>query len=413
MLNTREEHIMRKLLIVGAVFLGGLVIAQAVQKSLNITIDGAASSEKAIVVAGKSYVPLAALKSLGVSAVTSGNTLALSRAGAASTTPVKPSDTGAAGTQQLSGGAGVFGKAATLGKLSPLNFTLRSLEYLVGRVAIGQNVWVSNAKQKLLLVRFTAQNPQKGKDVQLDNASFVFTVVDSNNVSVTPDWAGSEIAIARDNDFTPLNTPLKPGQRLDVYTVFIVPNDVSVPKLLVERWNERQAGVLRFDLTGKIKPLAAPFAADSTGIKSLEQINAQIGTYYPVGKTDMRLESAQISTLEPGDVLPGEGKRFVRLNFGFRNPMPKGAPNTGVGMCGAEGFILEFTDSDNERQVTSSCATSFLKVSRNENGDADLAPGQEVKLRYLFEVPSGVAAAKLMVYTEPSIRYVYDIGSAK
>jgi hypothetical protein len=413
MLKSREEHFMRKLLIVGAVIFGGLVIAQAIQKSLNITINGTASSEKAIVVAGKSYVPLAVLKSLGVNAVASGNTLALSRAGSASTTPAKPSDSGAAGTQQLSGGLGVLGKAATLGKLSPLNFTLRSLEFLVGRVAIGQNVWVSNAKQKLLLVRFTAQNPQSGKDVQLNNASFVFTVVDSNSVSVTPDWAGSEIAIARDNDFTPVDTALKPGQRLDVYTVFVVPNDVSVPKLLVERWNERQAGVLRFDLSGKIKPLTAPFAADSTGIKSLEQINAQIGTYYPVGKADMRLESAQISTLEVGGVLPSEGKRFVRLIFGFRNPMPRGAPNTGVGMCGAEGFILEFTDSQNERQVTSSCGTSFLKVNRNENGDVELTPGQEVKLRYFFEIPNDVAAAKLMVYTEPSIRYVYDIGSAK
>ncbi len=404
---------MRKYLAVGVLLFGGFVIAQAVQKSLKITINGAASTEKAIVVAGKSYVPLAALKSLGVNAVASGNTLALSRAGAANTTPAKPNDTGAAGTQQLSGGVGAFGKAATLGKQSPLNFTLRSLEYMVGRVAIGQNVWVSNAKQKLLLMRFTAQNPQSGKDVQLNNASFVFTVVDSNNVSVTPEWTGSEIAIARDNDFTPVDTALKPGQRLDVYTVFAVPNDVSVPKLVVERWNERPAGVLRYDLTGKIKPLAAPFAADSTGIKSLEQINAQIGTYYPVGKADMRLESAQISKLEVGDVVPSEGKRFVRLNFAFRNPMPWGAPNAFVGMCGGEGFILEFTDSDNERQVTSSCGTSFLKVSRNENGDGDLAPGQEVKLRYFFEVPNGVAAAKLTVYTEQSIRYVYDIGIAK
>ncbi|MEY4531772.1 MAG: hypothetical protein RLZZ156_2493, partial [Deinococcota bacterium] len=237
---------MRKILIAGAVLLGSLALAQAVQRSLNITINGASSSEKAIVVAGKSYVPVSALKSLGVNATASGSTLALSRAGgaAASTPPVLSA---AAGTQQLSGGVGVFGQAVTLGKDSPLNFTLRSLEYAVGRVAIGNSVWVSNAKQKLLLMRFTAQNPQKNRDVELSNSSFVFTLVDSNNVSVTPNWAAGEFNLARDNDSIIVSTPLKPGQRLDVYTVFVVPNEVSVPKLVVERYNERQAGVFRFD----------------------------------------------------------------------------------------------------------------------------------------------------------------------
>jgi hypothetical protein len=400
---------MRKILIASAVLLGGLALAQAVQRSLNITINGAASSEKAIVVAGKSYVPVSALKSLGVNASASGNTLALSRAGVA----VAPSNSGAAGTQQLTGGAGAIGQAATLGQQSPLNFTLRSLEYAVGRIAIGNSVWVSNAKQKLLIMRFTAQNPQKNRDVELSNTSFVFTTVDSNNVSVTPNWAASEFNLARDNDSTPVNTPLKPGQRLDVYTVFVVPNDVSVPKLVVERSNERQAGVLRFDLTGKIKPLSAPFAADSNGFKALEEIAAQIGTYYPVGLTDFRLENAVISTLEADNVRPNEGRRFVRLTFGLRNSMPRGSPNAGFGMCGSEGFILEFTDSDNERQTTSSCGTSFLKLSRNENGDGELTPGQETKVRYLFEIPNGTAAAKLVVYNEKSIRYTFDIGTAK
>ena len=164
---------MQKILIAGVILLGGLAIAQAVQRSLNITINGGSSSEKAIVVAGKSYVPLSVLNSLGVNATTSGNTLALSRATAAA----------AAGTQQLAGGVGVFGEAVTLGKDSPLNFTLRSLEYAAGRIAIGREVWQSNAKQKLLIMRLTAQNPQKNKDITLDNSSFIFTTVDSSNVS--------------------------------------------------------------------------------------------------------------------------------------------------------------------------------------------------------------------------------------
>ncbi len=398
---------MRKILIAGAVLLGGLAIAQAVQRSLFITINGAVSGEKAIVVAGKSYVPVSVLKSFGVNVTTSGNTLALSRAGA-----VAPS-TGAAGTQQLAGGVGVFGQAVTLGKESPLNFTLRSLEYAVGRIAIGREVWQSNAKQKLLIMRFTAQNPQQNKDVALDNASFIFTTVDSSNVSVTPAWAGGELAIARDNDFTPVRTPLKPGQRLDVYTVFVVPNDVSVPKLVVERNRERTAGVVRYDLTGKIKGLPAPFAADSNGFKALEEITAQLGVFYPMGLNDFKLESAQISTLEAGDVRPKNGRRFVRLTLTIKNSMPLGAPKARFGMCGADGFTLEFTDAENERQTAGACGSNFLKFARNENGDGELTAGQESKVRYLFEVPDGVAAAKLVVFSEKSIRYTFDIGTAK
>ncbi len=399
---------MRKILIAGAVLLGGLAIAQAVQRSLFITVNGAVSNEKAIVVAGKSYVPVAVLKSFGVNVTTSNNTLVLSRAGAAA-----PSNTGAAGTQQLAGGVGIIGKAVTVGKKSPLNFTLRSLEYKMGRIAIGREVYQSNAKQKLLLMRFTAQNPQKNKDIDLRNSSFIFTTVDSSNVSVTPSWAGGELAIARDNDFTPVDTPLKPGQRLDVYTVFVVPNDVSVPKLVVERLYERESGVVRFDLTGKIKGLPAPFSADSNGFKSLEEITAQMGTFYPVGLTDFKLESAEISMLEPGDLRPRAGRRFVRLIFTMKNSMPRGAPNSRVKFCGNEGFFLEFTDAENERQTAGGCGENFLKAARNESGDGELTPGQEAKVRYLFEVPEGVAAAKLVVYDEKSIRYNFDIGTAR
>jgi hypothetical protein len=400
---------MRKMLIASVVLLGGLALAQAVQRSLNLTIQGASSSEKAIVVNGKSYVPVGVLKSLGVNATLQNNTLALSRAADGSA----PAAGGTAGTQQLAGGVGAIGQAVTLGKESPLNFTLRSLEYQFGRVSIGSGVWEANAKQKLLLLRFTVQNPQKNRDVLLNHSSFLFTLVDSNNVSSTPAWAASELQFARDNDSTPLETPLKPGQRLDAYTVFVVPREVSVPKLIVERFNERSAGVLRYDLGGKIKPLPAPFAADSNGFKAIEELNAKIGTYYPLGLFDLRLESAGFATSQPADLRPSEGKRFVTLIFGLRNPMPRGAPNADFSLCGERGVVLELTDADGERQTSQTCLANFWKVSREESGDGSLAPGQETRVRFYFEVPNHVAMARLMVSSAQSIRYVFDLGATK
>ncbi|GIW35821.1 hypothetical protein [Meiothermus sp.] len=61
--------------VVGAL---GLVLAQAVQRQLNLVVNGQAQSSKAIVVGGQTYVPLSALRALGVTAAVSGNTVSLS-----------------------------------------------------------------------------------------------------------------------------------------------------------------------------------------------------------------------------------------------------------------------------------------------------------------------------------------------
>jgi len=56
----------------------GLVLAQAVQRQLNLVINGQASNAKAIVVNGQSYVPVSALQALGITTSLSGSTLNLS-----------------------------------------------------------------------------------------------------------------------------------------------------------------------------------------------------------------------------------------------------------------------------------------------------------------------------------------------
>jgi hypothetical protein len=64
---------------IGALLLSlGLVIAQTVQKQLNLSLNGKASGSKAITVNGQNYVPVSALRDLGISASVSGGTLSLS-----------------------------------------------------------------------------------------------------------------------------------------------------------------------------------------------------------------------------------------------------------------------------------------------------------------------------------------------
>ncbi|SMB78247.1 hypothetical protein [Deinococcus hopiensis] len=65
------------------------------------------------------------------------------------------------GTKQLDGQNARLGQTFTLGKQSPLNFTLNSAEYSTDRVVIGSEIYYAKADEKLLVLRDTVQNPQK------------------------------------------------------------------------------------------------------------------------------------------------------------------------------------------------------------------------------------------------------------
>jgi hypothetical protein len=64
------------------------------------------------------------------------------------------------GTEQLLGYEGRAGSDVTLGKDMPLNFTLRKVEYSAGRSNIGDYIAYPKGDEKLLIVRYTVQNPQ-------------------------------------------------------------------------------------------------------------------------------------------------------------------------------------------------------------------------------------------------------------
>ena len=68
---------------IGLLALGGIALAQTVQRSLEIVVNGQKSSAKAIVVQGKTYIPLDVMKSLGVNASVTGNSVSLGAQGGA------------------------------------------------------------------------------------------------------------------------------------------------------------------------------------------------------------------------------------------------------------------------------------------------------------------------------------------
>ncbi len=73
---------MKKFLLGIALGIGGLALAQSIQKTLDLRVNGA-NAGKAYVIAGQSYVPVSALKPFNLQATQSGNTLSLGVQGGA------------------------------------------------------------------------------------------------------------------------------------------------------------------------------------------------------------------------------------------------------------------------------------------------------------------------------------------
>lgn len=158
--------------------------------------------------------------------------------------------TGAAvkGAGQLEGEWGEFGKAYTIFKESPLVFTLRDVEF-------ARNPTVEMCKEELspesvnrfLIMRYTLHNPQKDDYKVTGNAIFIrFTVVDADGKNYEHYNYAAVEADTSDLD----NVKLKPGQKVNAFTVVEVPAKASIHKLIVEPHSD--AAVIRYDLRERL-----------------------------------------------------------------------------------------------------------------------------------------------------------------
>ena len=179
------------------------------------------------------------------------------------------------GTNQLPGNFGKFGATCTIGKESPVNFTLTSAEYRVTRF-IGEDMespigFYPGKGEKLLVINYTVQNPSS-HDARLWYNTFKFAAVsgeDKNFLKLNKPFVGSNRSYQEVN--------LKPGQKVVQSAVFAVPSDGEVPKLIVQISNEPKAPVIRYDLHGKVAKLSAEVSDD--GFTPRSSLNLQIGTY--------------------------------------------------------------------------------------------------------------------------------------
>lgn len=305
------------------------------------------------------------------------------------------------GTTQLAGDVGVIGKPFTIGKgANALNFTLTSAEFSVARVTIGDNVYTPKADEKLLVLRYTVHNPQKVDKTYAWN-TLKFTVVDARNVNHVHDNY-----VGRDGTSNVLDIALKPAQKIGAYAVIAVPAAGPVPKLIVSA--DDQQGVVRYDLRGKVKTLAAPFAdpADTTKVTALEAVPMNAGAYGPLGYFDVKLDSVALVDRINGEALEN-GERALVAVFSLRHGAAKTA---GARSWNWDTFRIELRDADGE---VTAYDDYLLKATRDEHADGTLKPGEEARFRVYFKLAQGVRGRSISVAEGESRTLVFDVSRAK
>ncbi len=296
------------------------------------------------------------------------------------TTPTKPTGPIVLGTTQLPGDFGQFGTTYTIGQHEPINFTLKSAEYSIVPVTIGNMTWVPKADEKLLVLHYTVHNPNPA-EFGYDWWSIRFIVVDGKDTNHEYIQA-----IGREGTTERLSIRLKPAQKIDVYAAVVVPANGVVPKLMVER--EKGAPIIRYDLRGKVTALPAPVAdeSDSTGATVRPVIAVPAGVSQQIGVFDVKID--QVSYVEGplGRQTPKPGMRWMTATVNVKNKSGRNERYVW------SDFRAELVDADGEKTPA---VQALVKASRDEVAYGEVAPGEEARFRFLFPVPQNVTGKML------------------
>jgi hypothetical protein len=289
------------------------------------------------------------------------------------------------GTQQLKGGFGEFGNTYTIGKDDPWNICLKSAEYSVNTIAVGDRIIFPKADEKLLVLHYTVHNPQKSEALmRFDTLRFTAVDAKDKNWEFSGD-IGNEAT--KDN----VDQAMKPAQKMDVFAVLAVPANGEIPKLIVQGSNDL---VIRYDLRGKVKGLAAPFAdpGDSTGATARAVVPAEYGLYYPLGEFAIKVEGTSFAEGAIGEFEPGENERLMVVSMAAKNldksPQLLRFDTIATVLRDADGAVISSTQD-------------LYRASSDKSLDVNAEPGQEIKFRLLLRIEQGLEP-KTMLFSNSS-----------
>ena len=305
-----------------------------------------------------------------------------------------------AATVQLAGDNGVFGTVYSIGKQSPIYFRLKSADFTTDQIVTGDRLYVPKANEKLLILHFTIQNPQKTElFVRWDSLRFTAVDKTNNNCEGNNDWGDEDDAKHRI-----VSMSLKPAQTVNVFTPIVVPADGIVPKLMVLPASEGDGPVLRYDLKipkNKVTPLTAPVAdpADTTGSTALETVTGVVGTSYPYESFDITVEKFEYSTETINDVELDEGAKFMLITLLMKNA----AMTSTFFRWDTVTPVAASTDGEEYKY------NDMLFATANRSIAQEIKPNAEIRVRLWFTVPSGSTPKSLSLKVAESRTYQFEV----
>lgn len=283
----------------------------------------------------------------------------------------KPTTAPTLGTVQLPGDNGKLKTTYQLGdKQSELHFNLDAVSVNTIFPA-PDDLYVAGAKERLLVLNFTVQNPLN-REQRLGSSSFQFTVV-------SPDDENFEFRgyLLHSTKKTHLDQSLKPAQKVKCTVVIPIYAAGPVSKLMVQRGSGK---VLRYDLTNKVEKMDSVFSRDGIDLLDTGTPLKPMDPGAVMGPLAVKYDGILYTTEKIKGYAPGPGETYLCIDVTFTNVMLKPVP------VGFQYFSPQITDTNGEKiswnrdLISRSMAASIGQM---------IEPGESVSGRYYFKITAG------------------------
>ena len=228
------------------------------------------------------------------------------------TNPPKPSQTAPTlGTVQLPGDKGKVGVTYQLGaKGRELHFTLDSAT--VGmNFSAPEDSLVAGESQRILILNFTVQNPQK-EEMSLGATTFGFTAVSPDDENFN--FSGYILGLPKKGK---ISQSLKPAQKVKCVVAFPIYATGPVTKVMV---NKGDAPILRYDLTGKLVKMESAFSKDGIDLDQTTKFPMLAkGETLDMGEFGVTYNGWEFTTEKIKGYAPSEGYKYLVIKTSYKN----------------------------------------------------------------------------------------------
>lgn len=232
------------------------------------------------------------------------------------TNPPKPSQTAPTlGTVQLPGDNGKVGVTYQLGaKGRELHFTLDSATVGMNFSAPDDSL-VAGENQRILILNFTVQNPQK-EEMGLSATTFGFTTVSPDDENFK--FSGYLLGLPKKGR---ISQSLKPAQKVKCVVAFPIYSTGPVTKVMV---NKGDAPILRYDLTGKIVKMESAFSKDGIDLDQTTKFPMLAkGESLDLGEFGVTYNGWEFTSEKIKGYEPSKGFKYLVIKTSYKNLVVK------------------------------------------------------------------------------------------